>query len=41
MGNHVQPILLLILDGWGYSEKKEYNAIEKAKNPSLGSDVEK
>ena len=33
MGNHVQPILLLILDGWGYSEKKEYNAIDNAKTP--------
>jgi 2,3-bisphosphoglycerate-independent phosphoglycerate mutase len=34
MGNHVQPILLLILDGWGYSEKKEYNAIHSAKTPN-------
>ena len=34
MGNHVQPILLLILDGWGYSEKKEYNAIHSAETPN-------
>jgi 2,3-bisphosphoglycerate-independent phosphoglycerate mutase len=34
MGNHVQPILLLILDGWGYSEKEEYNAIHSAKTPN-------
>jgi 2,3-bisphosphoglycerate-independent phosphoglycerate mutase len=34
MENHLQPILLLILDGWGYSEKKQYNAIYSAKTPN-------
>lgn len=31
----MQKVLLLILDGWGYSKKKEGNAIELAKTPFL------
>src|SRR5437870_3172945 len=28
-----KPILLLILDGWGYSEENKHNAIALAKTP--------
>ena len=28
-----RPMALIILDGWGYSEKVEYNAILNAKTP--------
>ena len=30
-----KPLLLLILDGFGYSEKKKHNAIYSAKTPIL------
>ncbi len=30
-----KPMLLIILDGFGYSENKEFNAIEAAKTPQL------
>ena len=30
-----QPITLLILDGWGYSEETKYNAIYAAKTPNF------
>lgn len=33
MSNTVKPVLLLILDGFGYSEKTEHNAIYAAKKP--------
>ena len=29
-----KPIALIILDGWGYSENTQYNAIAKAKKPT-------
>ena len=28
------PVLLLILDGWGHSDKKKFNAIANAKTPN-------
>jgi 2,3-bisphosphoglycerate-independent phosphoglycerate mutase len=31
--NH-QPLVLIILDGWGYRENPAYNAIEQAKTPT-------
>lgn len=34
MSDHAKHILLLILDGWGYSEDPEYNAIAAAKKPN-------
>ena len=33
MRERKKPIALIIMDGWGYSEKKEYNAILSAKTP--------
>jgi len=33
MLNRPKPLVLLILDGFGYSPKKEYNAIAAAKTP--------
>ena len=32
-----RPIVLIILDGWGYSEKSEYNAIKNAKKHTWDS----
>lgn len=32
---HKQPLLLVILDGFGYSENKKYNAIAQAKTPNI------
>ncbi|HCU04879.1 MAG TPA: 2,3-bisphosphoglycerate-independent phosphoglycerate mutase, partial [Coxiellaceae bacterium] len=32
---HPRPIALLILDGWGYREAVEYNAIAKANIPNF------
>ena len=29
-----KPIVLIVLDGWGYSENPEYNAIVNAKTPN-------
>ncbi len=37
MSKAEQPVLLLILDGWGYSEATEYNAIESARTPNWDS----
>ena len=34
MSVHARPIVLVILDGWGYSESTEYNAIAAAKKPN-------
>ena len=31
--NH-QPVVLIVLDGWGYRENPAYNAIEQAKTPT-------
>ncbi|KXS43013.1 MAG: phosphoglycerate mutase [Methanolobus sp. T82-4] len=36
-----KPLLLMILDGWGYTEEKTGNAIQAAKTPVLDSLVEK
>ncbi len=33
MPNNIKPMTLIILDGWGYSESKESNAIAAAKTP--------
>ncbi len=33
MSNSKRPVLLLVLDGWGYSEDRRYNAIAKANVP--------
>lgn len=33
MPSHPKPVVLIILDGWGYSEKTEHNAIAAAKKP--------
>ena len=35
MSKSKKPLLLLILDGFGYSEKKKHNAIYAAKTPIL------
>ncbi|MGV0005530.1 MAG: 2,3-bisphosphoglycerate-independent phosphoglycerate mutase [Candidatus Porifericomitaceae bacterium WSBS_2022_MAG_OTU9] len=32
--HEVNPVLLVVLDGWGYSENTEYNAIHSADTPS-------
>ena len=34
MSDHTKHMLLLILDGWGYSENPEYNAIAAANKPN-------
>ncbi len=34
MSNKVKPAVLLILDGWGMSDKTDYNAIAAAKKPN-------
>lgn len=34
MSNSAKPVVLIILDGWGYSESQEYNAIYSAKTPT-------
>ena len=31
----VLPLALIVLDGWGYSEHKEYNAVVNADAPHL------
>jgi len=33
MNTHKKPLLLMILDGWGYREETEYNAIAQANTP--------
>ncbi len=33
MKSGLKPVVLLILDGWGYSESKEFNAIYQANTP--------
>lgn len=33
MSDHAKPMLLVVLDGWGYSESAEANAIAAAKKP--------
>ena len=30
-----KPLALIIMDGWGYSTKKEFNAVAAAKTPNL------
>ncbi|WMC10369.1 2,3-bisphosphoglycerate-independent phosphoglycerate mutase [Oceanimonas pelagia] len=35
MNSTKKPLVLLILDGWGYSEKTEHNAIHTARTPVL------
>jgi len=34
MKSGLKPVVLLILDGWGYSENREYNAIYSADTPN-------
>ncbi len=34
MKSGLKPVVLLILDGWGYSESKEFNAIYSANTPN-------
>ena len=34
MPARIRPVVLLILDGWGYSEKTSYNAIHAANTPT-------
>ena len=34
MRSGLKPVVLLILDGWGYSESREFNAIYQAKTPN-------
>jgi 2,3-bisphosphoglycerate-independent phosphoglycerate mutase len=34
MSDHARPIVLVILDGWGYSESPEHNAIAAANTPN-------
>ncbi len=34
-GNRVTPLMLMILDGWGYREAGDYNAVRKAETPVL------
>ena len=31
----MRPVCLIIRDGWGYSEKKEGNAVIAAKTPNI------
>ncbi len=31
--SHNAPLVLMILDGWGYNENDRYNAIAKANTP--------
>ncbi len=33
--NQVAPVVLVILDGWGHSNEKEHNAIQKANTPIM------
>ncbi|HTT08832.1 MAG TPA: 2,3-bisphosphoglycerate-independent phosphoglycerate mutase [Gammaproteobacteria bacterium] len=33
MPRQCQPVLLIVLDGWGYSENTQYNAIHSAQKP--------
>jgi Phosphoglyceromutase len=33
----IQPIALVILDGYGYREETEYNAIAQAKKPTINA----
>ena len=33
MTNHPKPVVLVVLDGWGYSEKADSNAIHAARKP--------
>ncbi|MGE0386971.1 MAG: 2,3-bisphosphoglycerate-independent phosphoglycerate mutase [Gammaproteobacteria bacterium] len=32
--NRCQPVVLIVLDGWGYSEHTQYNAIHSARKPN-------
>ena len=34
MSTHAKPMLLVVLDGWGYSEDTQDNAIAKANKPN-------
>jgi hypothetical protein len=35
MNSTKKPLVLIILDGWGYSEKTEHNAIHSARTPVM------
>lgn len=35
MSTAKKPLVLIIMDGWGYSDKKEFNAVAAAKTPNL------
>ncbi|MGL5505652.1 MAG: 2,3-bisphosphoglycerate-independent phosphoglycerate mutase, partial [Aeromonas veronii] len=35
MSTAKKPLVLVIMDGWGYSTKQEYNAVAAAKTPNL------
>ena len=35
MSTAKKPLALIIMDGWGYSTKKEFNAVAAAKTPNL------
>ena len=34
MSTRPRPMALIVLDGWGYSEDPEYNAVMAAKKPN-------
>ncbi|MGL5304949.1 MAG: 2,3-bisphosphoglycerate-independent phosphoglycerate mutase, partial [Aeromonas veronii] len=35
MSTAKKPLVLVIMDGWGYSTKQEHNAVAAAKTPNL------
>ena len=35
MSTAKKPLVLVIMDGWGYSTKQEFNAVAAAKTPNL------
>jgi len=35
MQSKIKPFVLIVLDGWGHREAKEYNAISEAKTPTM------
>ena len=37
MSTAKKPLALIIMDGWGYSEKKEGNAVAAANTPNLNA----
>ncbi|MBN1113898.1 MAG: 2,3-bisphosphoglycerate-independent phosphoglycerate mutase, partial [Oligoflexia bacterium] len=36
-----KPVMLMILDGWGYEPPSDFNAVYLAKTPNLDSYIEK